>query len=427
MTLDSRIILSGRTPNFLETLYRANEEGQKQIARRQQNALAQLMQEQGAGIMRGEEGALAQLAQYDPSAALNIQNQRQGLERGNLQMEATRLGMDQTRQSMRIAAERHADIKAQAAQAAQAHILEAKTAQQKAKMEADARTATKIAQAGLSAQTPDQFDQIMRTAGRSDLVGMFENREMIAAQAVGIEEQLEVFRSQQEAQQPLSPKDRYRTVGGQVVDLAAEGGPRSVFQAEKQPSGIRLSTDPATGQVTFEQGTIAGSGGRVANSNLNETESKGNIYYTRALGALDDFEPIANAMAGPVDRVADAVPLVGNYLTSEDYQVATTAGKEFLAAILRKDTGAAITNQEMKEYGDIYLPAPGDKGPRLAQKKKARARALRAMEMGMSLDQIVAMEPLFEEREEALNSQDSPGVEQSEPVVIDGYTIQVVK
>ncbi|KAB0680161.1 hypothetical protein [Aureimonas leprariae] len=73
----------------------------------------------------------------------------------------------------------------------------------------------------------------------------------------------------------------------------------------------------------------------------------------------------------------------GNFFTSSDYQQADQAGREFLASVLRKDSGAAITDQEMAIYGKTYLPQPGDGAEVLQQKRAARRQALSAIETGL--------------------------------------------
>ncbi len=74
---------------------------------------------------------------------------------------------------------------------------------------------------------------------------------------------------------------------------------------------------------------------------------------------------------------------LGNYLQSEDYQVARDAGLEYLASILRKDTGAAVTPSEEALYGRIFLPQPGDKPQTLIMKQQRRALAVEAIKAGM--------------------------------------------
>ena len=70
-----------------------------------------------------------------------------------------------------------------------------------------------------------------------------------------------------------------------------------------------------------------------------------------------------------------------NFAKSSDIQRLETAQKEFLSGILRKDTGAAVTPEEMKLYGSLYFPVPGDKQKNIDDKRAARQRALEGMVM----------------------------------------------
>lgn len=52
---------------------------------------------------------------------------------------------------------------------------------------------------------------------------------------------------------------------------------------------------------------------------------------------------------------------------------------EWIAAQLRKDTGAAVTPQEFEMYGRIYFPVPGDTPEQMEQKRQSRARAFQGV------------------------------------------------
>lgn len=71
------------------------------------------------------------------------------------------------------------------------------------------------------------------------------------------------------------------------------------------------------------------------------------------------------------------------------------AARNWLAPILRKDTGAAVTDTEMVYYMDIYIPRPGDGPEVLAQKTRARADAERALraQAGRAYDEMFAGAP----------------------------------
>ncbi|SER18936.1 hypothetical protein SAMN04244573_03057 [Azotobacter beijerinckii] len=142
------------------------------------------------------------------------------------------------------------------------------------------------------------------------------------------------------------------------------------------------------------------------NTKLTEQQSKDLVYYSRgneanaqlaqqgdALTARSSGE--RGAVRGVVDTMIRGAPWVGdssvaNTLVSTERQQAEQSGRELLASILRKDTGAAITDQEMAIYGRMYLPQPGDSEEVLNQKAEARTRALESIRNGMGSAQQLA-------------------------------------
>jgi hypothetical protein len=170
----------------------------------------------------------------------------------------------------------------------------------------------------------------------------------------------------------------------------AEGFPGTFqdWEASKK-GGMSLQVDPETGQVTFQQG------GNI--KPLTEAQSKDTVYATRAAGALPVLDKHGDALTNLGEAVGGQVPGVGNYMKSPEYQQAEQAGREFLQAILRKDTGAAITSQEMTLYGGTYLPQPGDSPEVLEQKRISRTRALDAIKAGMTPQAILAQEKALSE------------------------------
>lgn len=156
--------------------------------------------------------------------------------------------------------------------------------------------------------------------------------------------------------------------------------------------------DDPRGMFFEEDAMLQGGGGQdmmygqQANDNLpygdeklTGDQSKAIAYYRRAYGAnqaLSDPK-LGQALTQYTDSFAKNFGGVGRLFQDADFQVADRAASEFLAAILRKDTGAAITNEEFRLYGPMYLPQPGDKPELLEAKRKAREEALIAIEMGL--------------------------------------------
>lgn len=151
-------------------------------------------------------------------------------------------------------------------------------------------------------------------------------------------------------------------------------------QAQKSGSGM---------SVTTPDGTTVQVGGM---PKLTEGQSKDVVYLTKGAGALPTIDAMGDALTSLPETVAGAVPLVGEYAKSPEFQQAEQAGLEFLAAVLRKDTGAAVTKSEEDMYGRMYLPRPGNSPELLEQKKAARRRALKAIELGIPPKAILEME-----------------------------------
>lgn len=141
--------------------------------------------------------------------------------------------------------------------------------------------------------------------------------------------------------------------------------------------------------VTLPDGTVVQQGGKA----LTEGQSKDSVYFTRASGAIPKLDQYGEALTQITGRIGSATEQAGgNAIKSKEYQLAEQAGLEFLQAILRKDTGAAITKEEQSEYGRVYLPQPFDDPELLEQKKASRARALAAIRLGLPPDAIINAE-----------------------------------
>lgn len=186
-------------------------------------------------------------------------------------------------------------------------------------------------------------------------------------------------------------------------EYAKEQGFPGTFQdwEASKKGGMSLQVDPATGQVSFQQGANI--------KPLTEGQSKDAVYATRAEGALPTLDKYEQALTSLGDTVAGGVPVVGNMMKSPEFQQAEQAGLEFLQAILRKDTGAAITPAETQEYGKVYLPRPGDTPETIAQKKQSRIRALEAIKAGMPPQAILAQEKALANTTEKSGSVDTSG------------------
>jgi hypothetical protein len=195
---------------------------------------------------------------------------------------------------------------------------------------------------------------------------------------------------------------QYGAIGGQI-------GPDNRFYPINPPSnGITQTiTRPDGTTETFQVGGSGGGSGR----GMTEAQSKDTVYATRAEGALEAFEPVANALTSYVQNGMEIVPFgLARGFQTEDFQRARQSGRELLAVILRKDTGAAVTLPEEKMYGEVFLPQPGDLPGVLEQKRVARIRAVEALKAGMGPEQILRMGQALFDTEMRLDDLSQPGL-----------------
>lgn len=153
--------------------------------------------------------------------------------------------------------------------------------------------------------------------------------------------------------------------------------------------------------------SAGGAGADASSPKLTEGQSKDLVYLKRGDEANKLLETMAGNLTanggqqgarGAADVFLRGLPGIGdssavNALVSAPRQQAEQAAREYLAAILRKDTGAAITAQEFDIYGQTYLPQPGDSPATLRQKARSRQVALDAIATGLGPERAAIARP----------------------------------
>jgi hypothetical protein len=351
----------------------AMAQGQETRARqgefRAQEGLRNALTQYGAGAMQGQPEALNALAAYSPEMAFNLQSGIAGERRADEALELDR-------QNTQSAIEARRSQAAREAQAWTAGVAAEEAARAAAETERLGRRLYMAYQQG-----PEAWD---RANDGTDFDAVpFDDAPMALAEIDGLWSVLS------ESMKPEKDPESFRALEmrADAAGLTEGSAERAQFMAQGgTPSGMAIQMTP-DGGVSFAQGPGVRAGV------FTEAQSKDNVYATRARGALPTVAEYGNALTSRADVVAGAVPLgLGRGFQGTQYQVAEQAGNEFLTAVLRKDTGAAITNEEQRIYGDLYLPRPGDRPETLAYKAQARERAVAAIEAGMSPAQLLAQE-----------------------------------
>lgn len=117
---------------------------------------------------------------------------------------------------------------------------------------------------------------------------------------------------------------------------------------------------------------------------MTEVQNKDALYASRMLNAEQTLtDPaVVSAAQSRMQRGYAATPVVGNSLVSPEYQKFDQASRDLINAILRRESGAAISESEFDNAKRQYLPAPGDSPEVLAQKAQNRRAAIEGFASG---------------------------------------------
>lgn len=123
--------------------------------------------------------------------------------------------------------------------------------------------------------------------------------------------------------------------------------------------------------------------------NLTGEQSNAVAFGARALDAqnmLRQLEAAGTKNTNPVYRAVSGLPVVGgalggaaNFFNSDQQQSYEQAKRNFVSAILRKESGAAIADSEFANEEKKYFPQTGDSPATIEQKARARDLAIEAI------------------------------------------------
>jgi hypothetical protein len=189
---------------------------------------------------------------------------------------------------------------------------------------------------------------------------------------------------QQEAQRTQANQDRAFALQKQSAEEAARG-----FETREIDDGMGgkrlVRIEKATGKVTALpiEGDAASAtpNNPFAQGKMNDEQAKAGLYSSRMMNAEKVLgDPSVVAAAGDITQVGRSkIPVLGNYLVSDNFQKFDQAKRDFINATLRRESGAAIASSEFENAEKQYFPQPGDSAEKLAQKKANRIEAIRGI------------------------------------------------
>ena len=197
---------------------------------------------------------------------------------------------------------------------------------------------------------------------------------------------------------------------------------RAVIEARRSgqaPAGYQWTS---SGGLTHIPGGPADPTVRGNKAPLNDVQSKALQFGTRMQAAgsvLDGLAAKGVDQPGLIKRAADAVGLgsAANWTQSGEQQQVEQAQRDFINAVLRRESGAAIADSEFANARQQYFPQVGDSPEVIAQKRKNREIATAG---------VLAEVPDSEKRvSQVLNSANANSASGPEAAAATGAPVQV--
>lgn len=222
-------------------------------------------------------------------------------------------------------------------------------------------------------QTTNQTAAFLRSKGANDLAAAVEG---------GMTSGVDAFNQWHKMANPgpgesftLGSGDiRYDASGNMIAQGPAGGDPTTAMQEYDYARGQGY-----TGDFTTWKTDIARAGG--TNIDMNNSQALAGGYADR-MSAADSIlaDPkLTQAQTDAGQGVLSGVPMIGNFLTSDERQMAEQAQRDFVNAILRRESGAAIAPTEFDSAAKQYFPQPGDSPAVIQQKASNRKNAIQGV------------------------------------------------
>lgn len=131
-------------------------------------------------------------------------------------------------------------------------------------------------------------------------------------------------------------------------------------------------------QGTFQQYETDMKKAGATNIDFNANQGNAAAYADRMATAnqIISNPAIESAMMDMTKQGLSQIPLAGNFMVGPEFQQAEQAKRDFINAILRRESGATIQPSEFDSANKQYFPQPGDSPEVLAQKAENRRIAI---------------------------------------------------
>lgn len=153
----------------------------------------------------------------------------------------------------------------------------------------------------------------------------------------------------------------------------AEMGTFKIEEERRQAHAARVAALAASGSK--------GAGGGDMNK-LKDFQAKNFGFYNRGVDAEKALMDTAGMGTDLWEKLKSNVPLFGNALVDPKYQRYDQARRNFVNAVLRRESGAVISDAEFENANIQYFPQFGDTEETLSQKQRNRQTTMEGIRMG---------------------------------------------
>jgi hypothetical protein len=188
--------------------------------------------------------------------------------------------------------------------------------------------------------------------------------------------------TQSEAQRAQANADRNFAIAA----MQARGDDlKEIKNADGSSSWVRIPRDPSQPPTPIN---VPGTNQPPRNpyaplGKVTDEQAKAALYANRMADSNDIISKLQSINQGPMGMIGGTItnlaPAATNSVQSPDRQMFLQAQRDFINAVLRRESGAVISESEFANARQQYFPQPGDSEQVLQQKAANRLNAIRGI------------------------------------------------
>lgn len=248
-----------------------------------------------------------------------------------------------------------------------------------------------------------------------------QQQEQMGLQQDRFTQQLEAQKDQQESQRQMGMlRSGYQEDEKGILSLRPETAKQQELDRRQKEAQIGLlgaQTEAARAKSTAAPKEVS----------YKPTQYQAGLYARRmeqAQGVFDDLQKSGYQRGAPTEAMLAGI--LPEFARSEKLKKQDQAERNFVNAVLRRESGAAIADSEFKSAEQQYFPRAGDPPSVLEQKRTNRELALQGIkaEAGGAFEQIPSARTLARQPNETTDGLISEAIAKDIPKkgqLVDGY------